>query len=379
MKPDDSRSSAAAGPSEAAKLAAEDEIRAHQTEVDYETKEYPVEVLVDKYQKGIENDTNEIFVPDYQRELTWDLNRQSKFIESVLIGLPVPFLFVADVKDPDGDPGEKGGRLEIVDGSQRIRTLAAFVNNKLALAKLEKLGKLTGFRFCDLPLSRQRRFRRRTMRLIELTEKATEDIRRDIFERINTGSDELRDMEKRRGIRPGPMLTLVQGCASDSLFHALAPLTESQVARKDREELVLRFFAYLERYLDFGEKNQNRVVTFLDEYLKAKNKLATKELEPLAKEFRQMLEFVRDAFPNGFAKSKGARTTPRIRFEAIAVGSALALRESRKLSRKGVDSWLDSEDFKRLTTSDSSNSRPKVIGRIEFVRDRLLGKRSNAV
>jgi hypothetical protein len=374
MKPDASKTQVTSGPSEDAKLAAEEEIRQHQREVDYETKEYPVEVLVNKYLLGLKDDTNEIFVPDYQREMAWDTDRQSKFIESVLIGLPIPYLFVADVTDPDGEPAEKGGRIEIVDGSQRIRTLAAFLENTLALGKLEKLTKLAGFRFCDLPLSRQRRFRRRTLRLIELTEMADEEVRRDLFERINTGSLELRDMEKRRGIRPGPMLTLVQRCAGDQLFHVLAPLTKTQVSRRDTEELVLRFFAYLECYQDFGEANQNRVVRFLDKYLKDKNKLPPAELEPLAVEFRRMLEFVRDVFPEGFKKTSGAKTTPRIRFEAIAVGSALALRKKPKLSRAVPVDWLDSPEFRKLTTSDSSNSRPKVVGRIEYVRDQLLGK-----
>jgi hypothetical protein len=373
MKPDETPIPVASGPSEEAKIAAEEEIRQHQREVDYETKEYPVEVLVRKYLEGLKDDTNEIFIPDYQREMAWDTDRQSKFIESVLIGLPIPYLFVADVKDLEGEPSEKGGRLEIVDGSQRIRTLAAFMSNKLPLGKLEKLGKLTGFLFRDLPQSRQRRFGRRTLRLIELTENADEDVRRDIFERINTGSVELEDMEKRRGIKQGPMLTLVQGCAGDTLFHVLAPLTGRQVSRRDREELVLRFFAYLERYQDFGEKNQNRVVRFLDTYLADKNKLDQVQLEPLAAEFRQMLEFVRDLFPEGFAKTKGARTTPRIRFEALAVGTALALRTNPNLPRPQAIPWLDSAKFKELTTSDSSNSRPKVVKRIEYVRDKLLG------
>jgi hypothetical protein len=277
------------------------------------------------------------------------------------------------VKDPEGESSEKGGRLEIVDGSQRIRTLAAFMSNKLPLGQLEKLTKLTGFLFRDLPQSRQRRFGRRTLRLIELTENADEDVRRDIFERINTGSVELEDMEKRRGIKQGPMLTLVQRCAGNTLFHALAPLTGRQVSRRDREELVLRFFAYLEQYQDFGEKNQNRVVRFLDKYLGDKNKLDLAVLEPLAVEFRQMLEFVRDTFPAGFAKAKGARTTPRIRFEALAVGTALALRINPNLLRNQPIPWLESDEFKELTTSDSSNSRPKVVKRIEYVRDKLLG------
>ena len=102
---------------EVQKQAAEDQIVAHHKTIDYDTREYPVEVLVQKYLKKLEEDENELFVPDYQREHTWPEDHQSKFIESVLIGLPIQYLFVADVPS-------KEGRLEIVDGSQRIRTLA---------------------------------------------------------------------------------------------------------------------------------------------------------------------------------------------------------------------------------------------------------------
>ena len=146
---------------EAQKVAAEDQIVSHHKTIDYDTREYPVEVLVQKYLTRLDEDDNELFVPDYQREHTWSDDHQSKFIESVLIGLPIPYLFVADV------PG-KEGRLEIVDGSQRIRTLASFVENKLKLNGLKKLTNLNSFTFADLPISRQRRFNRHTLRMIEL-------------------------------------------------------------------------------------------------------------------------------------------------------------------------------------------------------------------
>lgn len=94
------------------KEAAEAEIREKQKCVDYDTKEYPVEVLVQKYMKGIENDTNELFIPDYQREMAWDEERQSKFIESVLLGLPIPYIFVADINDEESQKNE--ARLEII-------------------------------------------------------------------------------------------------------------------------------------------------------------------------------------------------------------------------------------------------------------------------
>lgn len=351
-------------PTELQKIEAEAEIVEHHAIVDYDTKEYPVEVIVEKYLTGKDEDENEIFVPDYQREFVWPNDRRSKFIESVLIGLPIPYIFVADVSKEEG-------RLEIVDGSQRIRTLAAFIGDEFELAGLKKLKKLNGFRFSDLPLARQRRFKRRTIRLIELTERADEAVRRDIFERINTGSLLLNDMEQRWGINEGPLLEFIRECASDPLFKKLAPLSDSVELRRERDEFVLRFFAYLDNYQNFDK----RVVSFLDEYLEShQSGFDDAKAAQMRAEFRCMLHFVDKHFaPNGFRKKSGHTRTPRIRFEAIAVGVALALRENPALAPANVD-WLESDEFKKHTTSDASNSRPKVKARIEFVRDHLLGR-----
>ncbi|MBO1348306.1 MAG: DUF262 domain-containing protein [Hormoscilla sp. GUM202] len=138
---------------------AEAEIREKQKTVDYDTKEYPVEVLVLKYRDGLDEDTNELYIPDYQRDLMWDESRQSKFIESIFLGLPT-HIVVADLRPKPEDDGENLGRLEIVDGTQRIRTLDRFLNNELQLCGLEKLKKLNNFKFRDLSLARQRRFNR---------------------------------------------------------------------------------------------------------------------------------------------------------------------------------------------------------------------------
>lgn len=116
----------------------EKQIEEEKKSVDYDTREFTIEIVVDKYLKNFEKNDNEIFVPDYQREFTWDEQRQSKFIESIVLGLPVPLIFLAE--------NEKG-RLEIVDGSQRIRTLAAFFSDELTLCNLKKLTNLNEFRF----------------------------------------------------------------------------------------------------------------------------------------------------------------------------------------------------------------------------------------
>lgn len=358
--------------------AAEKQITQNIKDVRYIVREYPVEVVVQKYLRGRTKDENEIYVPDYQRELIWPERHKSRFIESLLIGLPIPFLFVADVNDEE-DP-DKAGRIEIVDGVQRIRTLADFLTDNLVLEKLDRLSALNGFKFGDLSPSRQRRFRRSTLRLIELTEAVTEDVRREMFDRINSGSVKLEAVEVRRGMQPGPFLELATLLAGDPLLHQLAPLSEGLKKRFEYEELVTRFFAFVNRYQTYGTGEEGKVVAnFLLSYVRDTNALL---LEPggaeviigMRAEWTAMLAFIRDNFPEGFRKRGPGRKVPRVRFEAIAVGVGLALREHQALATVDIPIWLESAEFKDWTTSDASNNRANLLGRVEFVRDRLLGK-----
>ena len=147
----------------------------------------------------------------------------------------------------------------------------------------------------------------------------------------------------------------------------LCPLSEASRRKREPEEFVLRFFAYLNNYKNFERK----VNKFLNEYLQAHNDNDI-DKNDFRSVFHTMLDFVDEYFPNGFSKAKGHVRTPRIRFEAISVGVALALQQKSDLKPSSVD-WINSETFKEYTTSDASNSRPKVIRRIEYVRDQLLG------
>ena len=98
--------------------AAELQLQEEKEPVNYDTREYPVEVIINKF------NNNEFIIPKYQREFVWetDLEKMSKFIESILLDLPIPYLFFADDLDT--------GKLEIVDGSQRVRTLVKFWKNE---------------------------------------------------------------------------------------------------------------------------------------------------------------------------------------------------------------------------------------------------------
>jgi hypothetical protein len=344
---------------------AEAQIEEHRKVVDYNIIEYPIEVIVAKYQGESDEEDGkppkpEFYIPDYQREHTWDEKRKSKFIESVLIGLPIPFLFLAEVEDEEG-------RLEIVDGSQRIRTLTEFVSGKLVLNELEKLPMLNGFTYDQLPLARQRKFNRTTIRIIALSDEADEETRRDLFERINTGSDPLRDMEQRRGIMRGPFVTFIEKCAAHPLLHKLAPLAPSYIKRREREEFALRFFAYAERYLNFDKS----VKEFLDQYVKDKNQ--NFDENAMWSEYDGVLKFVDQYFPGKGFRRRNFQTAKRVRYEAISVGAALALRANPGLQPPSTEEWSEADEFLKLTTSDASNSKPRVKLRIEYVRDHLLG------
>jgi hypothetical protein len=332
---------------------------------DYEIKEWPIGVLVEKFTSGRDSDESEIFIPDYQRDMIWTPKQQSRFIESILIKLPVPFMFAADVGQ-----GDREGALEIIDGSQRIRTLDNFLSNRLVLVGLKKLTEAIGMRFSDLSKPRQMRFKRTTVRVIELTEKADEDARREMFDRLNSGGTPLTSMEVRRGVVDGPFMTFISECAANEKFKALVPLNERNAKRKEYEELVLRYFAYLNNYQGF----QKSVDDFLTDYLRSKNgNFLEAEKQAMRDEFVRMLNLVSQYFPNGF-KRTGYTTVPRIRFEAIAVGLSLALRLKQDLVPGDIDQWLDSKEFIKHTRSDASNSRPKLMNRIHYVRDSLLGK-----
>ena len=217
----------------------EKEIEEEQRNVSYDTREYVVEIIVSKYLQNVESEKNEFFVPDYQREFVWDEYRQSRFIESLLIGLPIPYIFLAETKE---------GRYEIVDGSQRIRTLAAFMQNELKISKLEVLKSLNGYTFEKLSPSRQRKFKNIALKMIVLSEHTSDKTKNEMFERINRGSDLLKDMEKRKGIYRGAFNDFVYEVAKDKKYIEITPIATWFENRQEREELLLRYFAFCDLY-----------------------------------------------------------------------------------------------------------------------------------
>jgi len=339
--------------------AAEAQIVEQSKRIEFFTTEYSVELLSTKMQDG------SFEIPSYQREDTWEDERKSRFIESLLMGLPIPFLFFWERPD---------GKLEIVDGSQRLRTITQFLTGEWPLGELDTLTQLEGMHFSDLPPSRQLKIKNRSIRGIVLNEHADDQARFEIFDRINTGSKIANKAEVRRGALGGPFLDLVISLTEDATFRDVAPVPEKSVKLREREELVTRFFAYgdgLEGYRDNPSD-------FLFRYAKSMNSNLLEHPEVTDRYRRRFLEtmrFVKRVFPFGFRRGAGGTATPRARFEAIAIGSYLAINERPAIAneRPNVETWLSGEEFGRVIGSDGANAIGRLKGRIFFVRDKLLG------
>lgn len=306
-------------------------------------------------------DEGSIFVPpEYQRQFIWREDRQSALIESIFLGIPVPSLYLAT--NPDAS-------WEVVDGVQRISSLAHFVatsrlldrvvrTSPLAITGLTKLDGLNGVRFEDLPKSLQVHFTTRPIRLTVLNDKSDLTVRFDLFERLNTGGVALTDQEIRNCVYRGPFNDQLKKLATTREFTSVVKLGDKPEGGA-HEELVLRFFAYLDKFEEFD----HLVKDFLNKYMEVNRN------SPLSAEkirlFKKTFTFLSQALPHGIVRNRAK--TPVNLYEAIAVGVALAFREGASPRAAKVASLLGNETLKRLTGA-GSNQKRLVLGRINLVR-----------
>jgi hypothetical protein len=332
--------------------------------VDFDTYDIIVQQLITMVESGAID-----VAPIYQRQFRWDNVRRSHLAESVFLGVPVPSLFMAANRD---------GTWELVDGVQRPSTLIQFAGtpqarNKLELKEplvligLEKLSEFNGLRFEDLPDSLKLHFKNRPIKVITLSDKSDLILRFDLFERLNTGGVALTNQEIRACIYRGAFNSFLEEMAGQLNFKAVVRLTEKQERDGTREECVLRFFAFLHRYEEF----EHSVIDFLNKYMDH----ASKSFDYTAgrKIFLRTFQQLSDALPSGIVRAPNRNITPINLFEAVAVGAALAIHKKGKILRHRITQWMQSEELRSYTTT-ATNNRAMVVNRIQFCRDRFLGR-----
>jgi hypothetical protein len=172
--------------------------------------------------------------PEWQRQYVWDVKRASRLIESFLIELPIPVIYLA--------VNEEGG-YEVIDGQQRLTSVFDFFENKYALTGLEIQSELNGKRFNELSHDQQAKLEDATIRTFELARTTPKDMMFIIFERLNTGGMALNDMEIRNCLFRGGLNGLIKDLVQDEYFVDCVNQRSLQKRMKDRN-LVLRFLAF---------------------------------------------------------------------------------------------------------------------------------------
>lgn len=303
-----------------------------------------------------------VFVPpEYQRQFIWDPKRQSTLIESVFLGIPVPSIFMAANSD---------ATWEVVDGVQRLGSMCHFIGSEELLKKidrseplkisgLEKLSNLNDITFSELPKSVQLYFQTRFLKVVVLNDKSDLSVRFDLFERLNTGGVTLTEQEIRNCVYRGPFNESIKELATSSDLRKVVVLGDKAPGGA-YEDVVLRFFAYLNNYRNFD----HLVKSFLNEYMD-KHKAS-----PLSKSqvdlFNRTFAELANALPNGIVRTRAK--SPVNLAEAIAVGVALAIAAGKSPSAEKINALLSDDELKKFTGA-GSNQKRYVIGRIEYVRD----------
>jgi hypothetical protein len=184
--------------------------------------------------------------PEFQRRERWGIPQQSSLIESFLLNVPVPPVYLAE---------DDFGTYSVIDGKQRITTIRDFMRDKLILQDLETFTDLESLRFSDLPRQLRNALEVRPyLRVVTLLKQSDPELKYEVFTRLNKGGEPLNAQEIRNVAFRGPLNDLVYRLAENEFLRRQLKIrdrTSSAFREMDDAEFVLRFLTLREHWQDF--------------------------------------------------------------------------------------------------------------------------------
>ena len=238
--------------------------------------------------------------PDFQRRRRWERPKQSRLIESFIMNIPIPPIFLYEYEF---------SKYEVMDGLQRLTAIKEFYDDKFPLEGLEYWKELNGKKYSELPQEIKSGIDRRYLSsLILLKETASSKTKADemkqlVFERINSGGVKLEYQESRNALHSGNFNDLVITLSRNEYFCKIfdIPISEEETEELANNtmyktmadvEMVVRFFAM--RYLDEYEGITLKV--FFDKFTDSANKLSQSVLDDYQHVFEQTIKLVFDIY-----------------------------------------------------------------------------------
>lgn len=264
--------------------------------------------------------------PDYQRRRVWDSKRKSRLIESFIINVPIPPVFLYEYKFSS---------YEVMDGLQRITAILDFFDNQFKLEGLDLWAELNGKYYRDLPEEIRTAVKRRYLSaIILLKETADNDtkeklMKRFVFERLNTGGIELSPQEIRNALYTSDFNDRLIKMAESKPFRELwGKLEDDSYSRMEDCELVLRFFAYKSACKN---KLAKSTIYILDLYAEKAKGFSSKDIDVLEQLFYETLEIVRILFgETAFKSDENSKKSEKMIYDAVMLCCAELIEEGYK-------------------------------------------------
>ena len=338
-----------------------------------------------------------IIRPEYQRLFRWSEAQKTALIESILLSIPIPPIFVAE---------DKNGVWELVDGLQRVSTFISFFGelkgsgwtidyqedidrsgveeeeideesgeetggiktiNKWTLQEGGLVKSLQGFNVDNLPTNLKINLKRAVCRVEILRGESSTSMKYELFKRLNSGGSKLTPQEIRNAIYRGvnPRLNeLLLKVSKSEVFKSLTQLSSGRLNELYDQELVLRFFAF---YKNAENVNEN-MEKFLNDFMERTVQNANFDYDVYESLIMKVLELIYQIEDNKIFRNERNLFVPAY-FEGILIGVAQNIEtyaEDLELLKSKITQLKSDNDFKRYSGT-ASNSRSRIRNRLKRV------------
>lgn len=309
--------------------------------------------------------------PEFQRLFRWSNGQQTRFIESLILGIPIPPIFVAETID---------GKWELVDGLQRISTVLSFFGmlemtpdkNKWTLSEGELVPSLGNYTVDTLPLKIKLNIKRAICRIEIVKWNSKMDMRYELFNRLNTGGSTLTNQEIRNCIFRGisnEFNKFLERMAAKGEFIDLIRPTDKQREQKYLEELVLRFASLANNNWEKTDNWKNtgdKLSMYMTRFMKNVTADESFDFDSLANLFERTLNILSPLGSDIFRAANGIFSSSY--YDGITIGIAANIDYYEKADQSEIDEkikkLLNNEKF-RSNVGAGSGNKNRVINRVK--------------
>lgn len=317
--------------------------------------------------KRLVEDRKELIIdPDFQRGNVWAKKQGAELVESILMGIPIPVMYLFEMRD---------GKKQVVDGRQRISAILDFLNDKLVLKDLKILPEYNDCKFSDLDAKMQGIFEDSQMYFYIIQPPTPERVKYDIFDRVNRGGTRLTNQEMRNALYRGKSTRLISELSKTEEFlratgHGISP------KRKKDNYVVLRTISFylLYRKADVVLKQNGEAIEYrsdIDDFLakmmifineKASDELIadcrTMFLRAMNNSYRIMGE---DAYRFAAYEDESGKSRKRPinmpLFEMLAyIFSDDCVTNNSQITRDAINKFKDTYDYQKMLMSNVDSS-----------------------